>query len=1176
MNLNAFNRDALFKKQLLKKMILIMRMIVIIMTTCLIQVSAASFAQRINLVQKNASLATVLDEISKQSGYQVLYSSEKIDVSKRMDANFRNTDLKEVLETCLSKQGFSYAIEDNVIMIKKRAPSFLDNLVARFSAIDIRGKIIGENDQVLAGATVKVKGSNKITKSNENGEFYLANVDEDAVLEISYVGYKALEISLRGAVMPLEIRLSVATGELEEVNVIYNTGYQNIDKTRATGSFVQIENKLYNEQVGINVLDRLESIVNGLQVDRKVSGTAANGKFLIRGISTMTPSIMSPLIVVDDFPYEGNINNIDPNTVESVTVLKDAAAASIWGTRAGNGVIVITTKKGKFNQTFTTDFSANTTITDKPDLFYVKNISSSTFVDFERDLFSKGFYTGKENDAIGRVPLSPVVELLISNRNKSITNEQLELSLNNLRQNDVRNDFNKYVYRNAFNRQYGLNFRGGSNALAYVFSAGYNDNKTELSGGYTRLNISTQTTFKPLRDISITGGVTYTDSKDLTGKTGYQSTKMGVNNLPPYSRLVDENGNPAFISQYRQTYIDTAGKGKLANWKYFPLEDYKHNVGSVKVRDMLFNLGTQYQLNSNLKFDVKYQYQKQQSVNRILQDKDSYYTRDLVNRFTRISGSTVTYAIPNQGILDLTNTDTESQSLRGQVNFDQDWDVHTIHAIMGMETRQIINSFSGQRAYGYDEELLRTASVDYITRHRQYISGLTDLIPDRTNFGKTNNRFLSFYANAGYTYRSRYTVSGSIRRDGSNLFGVTTNDKWKPLWSAGLGWNLSEEDFYKLHWLPYLKLRATLGYSGNIDPNRTTATTIEYLGTNPATSTPLAQFRTYYNPGLRWEEVRMLNFALDFRTKNNIVNGSVEYYNKKSTDLFGQAPIDPTVGISSNTVVKNVAEIAGSGLDIQINTINLNRNVKWLSQINLNFYKDKVQDYYLPTLQGLRFVGGNAAGPKGYPVNGVYSYRWAGLDPNTGDPQGYINGVVSKDYTNITNNGTQFLDLLFSGSALPKVYGTLGNTLSYKSFSITARLSYKFGHYFKRSSIYYTSLFNNYIGHGDYEHRWIKTGDENMTTVPSMVYPANSNRDLFYNNSEVLVSRGDHIRLNYVTLSYSIEGAKLKPFKTVQFFINASNLGILWKTGSLDIDPDYADTSIPPSKNISFGLKTSL
>jgi hypothetical protein len=252
----------------------------------------------------------------------------------------------------------------------------------------------------------------------------------------------------------------------------------------------------------------------------------------------------------------------------------------------------------------------------------------------------------------------------------------------------------------------------------------------------------------------------------------------------------------------------------------------------------------------------------------------------------------------------------------------------------------------------------------------------------------------------------------------------------------------------------------------------------------------------------------MMNLAVDFAIKDNRISGSFEYFTKKSTDLLGDAPIDPTAG-SGLILQKNLAAMRGHGYDITLRSVNLDGKFKWLTNWNFSFYKDKVTDYYLSSLEASNFLTGSLGitGKAGLPVYSILSYKWAGLDPLTGDPQGYLNGVVSKDYAAITGPSTTINDLTFRGSAVPTYYGNIGNTFSWKSLALTVAVSYKLGYFFRSQSVDYSALFINGIGHSDYALRWQKPGDETKTSVPSLVYPSQQARDDFYTYSDVLVEK---------------------------------------------------------------------
>jgi hypothetical protein len=281
--------------------------------------------------------------------------------------------------------------------------------------------------------------------------------------------------------------------------------------------------------------------------------------------------------------------------------------------------------------------------------------------------------------------------------------------------------------------------------------------------------------------------------------------------------------------------------------------------------------------------------------------------------------------------------------------------------------------------------------------------------------------------------------------------------------------------------------------------------------------------------------------------------------------LYGVTPIDYTA-VPATTLSRNVANIKARGLDISINSQNTTGALKWSTNLNFNLYKDEVISYYKPSDQGSGFVGNGTlvTAAKGYPVYSLFSYAWAGLDPVNGNPQGYYQGKISTDYTLLTGPDTKLADLVYNGPAFPSVFGNIGNTFSYKNISITARITYKLGYSFARSGLSYSELYTAGRGNSEYAIRWQKSGDELITDVPSLVYPAVAKRDAFYNNSEALVEKGDHIRFAYLSLSYDLKKELLGklPFKNIQLQGNVTNLGIIWRANKLGIDPDYRSSTI--------------
>lgn len=1033
----------------------------------------------------------------------------------------------------------------------------------------ITGWIMDSTRQPLEGAVIEMISTRNKTVSKSDGSFTLKVGKIRDSIKVTYLNYEGRTVPInREAPMTIFLRFSVK--QLEEITV--NTGYQKISRERATGSFTFLDNKTLNLQAGTSTLSRLEGLTNGILFDRNSNRPAIT----IRGLSTIYGN-QQPLVIVDNFPYEGDLNNINPDDVENISILKDAAAASIWGTRAGNGVIVITLKKGKRNRSLQVNFNSVITVADKPDMSYLKPISSSDFIDVEQMLYSKGFYASQIN-SISRPALTPVVELLIKKTNGQLSPAEADSRIGALRNLDVRNDFSKYLYSKLLNTQYSLSLEGGSAAVTYHVSAAMNRNSNELKATYNRVNLYADNSFKLSNALQLTTSLYYTQSRSGSGRSGYGLGSFNGQQLYPYAQFADADGNPLALNVYREPYIDTAGNGKLLDWKYYPLDDYQQAVSSTNIQDMLGSIGLQYNLAKGLSFSANYQYQRQIKLTETLQDINSFAARDLINRFTQINRLTglVKYPVPLGGIFNNTKAIIETQNARGQINYQKNWGKHDLSLLAGGEIREIVSTGSTSRVYGYNDELATVGVVDLVNTYPTFITGANQAIPSGNTFLAKRNRFTSLFFNGSYTYRSKYMFSASARKDASNLFGLQANEKGVPLWSTGLSWTLSKEPFYRFSWLPILKLRLTYGSSGNVDNTRSAVTTIGYTPIGAQyTNLPYANVTQFPNPSLRWEKVYVFNAGIDFATKSSLLSGSIEYYAKKGVDLFGNAPVDYTTGLGTNYLTENIANMEGHGFDIQLQARSFTGQLKWLPTLVFNVAVSRVTKFNQTAIQGSAYLSsGESISPlEGKPVYSLLSYQWAGLDPATGDPQGLVNGLVSRNYTALTGPAIRVSDLVYRGPAVPVYWGNFLNSFVYKNWSVNINMVYKLGYYFRRSSINYSTLFSSSSGHSDFAERWQQPGDENRTDVPSLIYPTTSARDNFYSSSDILVEKGDHIRLQFINLSYEFQPKDARsPFKKLQVYLNANNLGIIWKSNKKAIDPDYT-SGLPPSRSYALGIR---
>jgi len=1163
-----------------RQTLLCMKVTAFILLAFCMQVSATTLAQNVTLSEHNAPLEKVINDIKQQTGYSFFYNQDWLQQALPVDVQVKNAPLETALKICFANQPFDYAVVNKTIVLKLKEKPVSAPKGDIVAPANISGKVTDSAGTPLIGATVAIKGSTKATITNEDGEFNLEAQVGDKIV-VSYIGFRSFDFTVDRDMPYLNIKLMPGMSGLKEVTV--STGYQTIPKERATGSFVQIDSTLINRRISTDMLSRLEGVVPGLLFNRNTINSASGQIDInIDGHSTINANDQ-PLIVVDGFAYDGDYNNINPNDVESITVLKDAAAASIWGVRSGNGVIVITTKKGKRNQALKGEINANVTIGNKPDLYYNPQfLDANDFINLEETLFNKGVYDNALSQ--GYLPVSPVVALLGEERAGTISAVDANSQINAFRNIDVRNDLTKYFYQKSIDQQYNLNLRGGGDKSDYYFSFGDDHNRANLVGNSSnRVTVNSSYNFYPVKNLQISAAINYVQSTNQINNTVSGIATTGYGSIYPYAQLVDKNGNALpVVKDYAQTYVDTVGGGKYLDWNYRPYDELRNSDNTETSTDNRINIGIKYDFLKHFSATVRYEYEKGSSAYANDNNLSSYYTRNLINGFTQVnSDGSLSYPVPLGGVLQTENSDLISKQGRAQLNYNQNWNnKNDLSVIAGTEIHETINESNYNTVYGYDANTKTSQSnIDY---YDTFI-GLPQnygTIPNSLGYAQTTDHYISYYSNAAYTYDGRYTFSLSGRIDQSNLFGVNTNQKAVPLYSTGFAWSLSKEQFYHIDWLPLIKLRATYGYTGNIDKTATAVTTIRQTGGAEYSGGQYAYIANPGNPELRWERIRKINLGIDFGTKNNTVSGSIEYYLKKGIDLFGNSPLAPSTGFT--TFYGNTADTKGNGVDIVINTKNINtKNFKWVTNFSLSHVVDVVTRYgvTLPSINYITFSNASSIYPlAGKDLFGLYSYKWAGLTHSTGDPQGYLNGNVSTNYAGIIAN-TSINDMVYNGSSRPTTFGYLRNTFTYKEWSLSANIIYKLDYYFRKTS--YGSSNLPWSGNVDFSQRWQNPGDELKTNVPSLQYPPyDTNRDLFYANSSILIDNGDHIRLEDITLSYDLNKNKIRslPFSHLQLYSYINNVGILWRANKDHLDPDLSTNTtgvFPLPTTFSFGIKAN-
>ncbi|MCH7411855.1 SusC/RagA family TonB-linked outer membrane protein [Belliella sp. R4-6] len=1049
---------------------------------------------------------------------------------------------------------------------------------------NIGSKLIGivvdsESKETLPGVLIAVLDTEIRTLSNAEGKFELTLPDGNYELEANFMGYEVryLEFSVPMSGV-LEFELKTKEMQLDGVEV-YATGYQEISKERATGSFVSLDQEMVDRPVAPDILSRLADVTPGLIFNRV--GPDAE-QISIRGRSTLFANT-SPLIIIDNFPYDGPIELLNPNDVESITVLRDAAAASIWGARAGNGVIVITTKKGKTQPSPSVTFRANHTFSEKPDLFYQPTMAASDYIAIERQLFENGFYIGRENSFDNR-PLSPVVETLVQERDGVITSGEANQRIQSLEGNDVREDMANYLYRGRMDAQYYLQVSGGNELQRYLVSAGWDQNSEELVGrDRNRFSLSAKQDWSLAKNRWKTSlGLYYVQTSQNRQDLNLQSLRMEAGTpILPYTRLVDEQGNPIAITKdYRQSFVRQSGELGLLDWSYIPLLDRTLQENNSVNRDIRLNFNSGYEFFTGFNAEIQYQYWTAFGKSNTHYSPDSYFARDLVNRFSELQpDGSILRNIPFGGVFNGGLQTSHSHQFRTQVRYDRSLGKSHVSALAGTEVKSLGSISNGFTYYGYSDRIGVSQPVDHLTQFPMYhFPFQLQSIPTGDFIQGLTDRFFSYFGNFAYSYDNRFTITGSARKDQSNIFGVESNLRGVPLYSAGVSYNISEEPFYPFKdALPFLRLRYTFGYNGNIEKSLSAFTTARRLGVSNISNLLYGVITNPPNPELRWERIRINNFSLDFNTKNDFLSGSIEFFQKTGLDLIGETPFPGSSGIIRFR--GNTADTDTKGFDLNLNFKIMDRKLKWNLVAFHSHVSEKVGEY---EIQGnLVSILRHGAGfgqelpipVTGRPMYAIYSFPWAGLDPGNGDPMVFVDGEPSKEYAAIINQ-SQIEDLTFHGSARPTHFGSFRNEFNFNNWSLSANITYRLGYYYRRESVYYNSILNASGGHPDYTMRWQTEGDELFTDVPSMPMVANINRDYAYNFSSALVERGDHVRLQDLRLAYSIPQFNKLAFKRAQVYAYINNIGLLWKASNDPLDPDFR--TISPPRSVALGLVIDL
>lgn len=1140
-----------------------MKLTTLLLFAALMQVSAKnSNAQKITFTAKNTDIVKVFDQISDQSGYGFVITKSVIDHANKVTLSVKEVDLKEVLKMIFKNQPLEYSIDNNTVLVKNKNASILDHVINRFTALDVKGRVVSENNEPFQGVNISVKGTSQQTSTNKDGYFFLSGVDEGTELEISFLGYKTQTRKVSSNMGTIKLEMQV--DELKEVTV--STGYQTLSKERVTGSFSTIPAKKLEQQR----LSSLGSILEG-----RVAGYN-NG--LIRGTSSMN-GVSNPLYVVDGFPIENTtydpvrgtvegIPGLNLEDIESITVLKDAAAASIYGARATNGVVVIVTKKGKKGGV---QISASSTFTYSPYRLYTDNLTSSAdIIELEKEWAAnnpnfKGNPADISNYANSLLDNAAYpnqgTNAILRNYAGTLSNADLNAKLNQLSASGYQyyKDVEKYSKRDVFFQQYNLNVGTATEKNSFYSSVTYRNNKLEDKYNDDQsLGVNINNTLKLTKWLTL----------ELSNYFQYGSATSQPNNtlspgytFLPYDRLVNADGShftsaaSSRLSVYTQGLINNFG---LYNMDINPLDEQALNLGKTKNFSNRSYIKIKADLASWISYNSTFQYEYANDRLNQLFDKNSYYVRNLVNSYAGLTdNSDVIFNLPYGNINSRQVQNRTAFNFRQQFNIDKTFGgKHNLTAIIGTETRHNFLEFESQRLYNYDPQILSFDLINAKTLANvpgAILGGGNFTADDISSQREAISRFVSVYSNAGYAYDEKYLLTGSLRLDRSNLWGTNSKYQNKPLWSIGAGWNLHKEAFFDIDWVNLLKVRASRGISGNIATDAAPYTIAYYfpnfnLGGLQGTITDRP------NPLLSWEKTTTTNAGLDFSILNSRITGSLDYYVKNGRDLLANTTGVPTEGYGYSTYRINNGEMRNKGFEISlsgdiIKTAGLTWNASVLYAHNKNkvtYVNVKAPVYYLQ-------LDYPQAYPRiGNPYNAIYSYKWAGLS-GEGLPQVY-NAAGEK----VQVSPGDLESIAYAGSAVPINSGSVNSLLSYKNFTFSFLLTYETGHKMRNTFLpMLTNDYNNALGgyvskigvvNKDIVNRWRVPGDENRTNIPRTVFAEdpsyNSESYDLYQNADINVIDASNLRMRNISLAYTLSKSLSKKvgLENVRFQFNAENL----------------------------------
>ncbi|QIL39512.1 SusC/RagA family TonB-linked outer membrane protein [Pedobacter sp. HDW13] len=1033
----------------------------------------------------------------------------------------------------------------------------------------ITGKVVDADDGLpLPGVSIKIKGTTQVTQTTGQGTFSMSAPQNAQALILSYVGYTEQEVKITGET--LTIRLASSSKNLQDVIVV---AYGTSKKEAITGSVATMSAKQLDNRIITNVTNVLAGVAPGVVTTSGNGQPGSSSAIRIRGFGSISAS-NSPLFVLDGSVYDGELGDINANDIESISLLKDASSSALYGSRAANGVVIITTKKGKsttptLNATYSQGFSKRGI--PEYDRIGALDYYPLMWQALKNSLVYPSSGTGISESAAATQATNTIQGQLVYNPfnvpNNQIVGVDGKLNPNaQLLYSDF--DWYKQASRVGKRTEFNVNSSAKGEKTDYYFSMNYlKDNgyliKTDFERFNARINANTQLRPWLKTGINLAGSLS-NGNLAQDASTGSATAFVNVFNFargigPIYPvHAYDASGNPILTTTGEQWY-DYGGHPGAVNRPQGASAGrnviYETMLNDVLSRRLALN-GRAY---AEIKFLKDFTFKPTISID-FINAYSTEYRNSIVGDGSTVGGSSTKRSTP-----------TQSYTFNQVLSYSKTFGKHSVNALVGHEN------------YDYDWRRLSA------TKQSQILDGNTEfpnfVTPSDAGGYKDTYRVESYFGKAGYSYMDKYFVDASIRRDGTSR--LSKQSRWGTFFSAGASWAINKEDFMnEVKWINDLRLKASYGEVGN--DNLIDATLVEHnslyynyqafyeLGWNNG-SEPGLLLATAATPDLKWESVNTFNTGIAFSLFNNRLKGEIEYFKRGSSNLLFAVPQPLSDPITS--IRRNIGSMYNTGIDLQLSgDILRSENFNWNLLSNWSWLKNKITKMpaETPTV-----TSGTKRLEVGRDIYAYYLRQWAGVDPTDGSALFEPNAGVTTDLrtvngrvltTNINNARSDY-----SGSAIPDLYGSVTNTFNYKNFGLSFLISYQIGGKFYDSN--YQSLMSTTYGsalHTDVLNSWMTPGQ--VTDIPRLDIGRSTQ---FNGTSSRWLIDASYIAFRNVNLSYTlpqrwIKGATLS---SVRVFAAGENLGLISKRKGMDPTESFTGvntTNYVPSRMISFGINVSL